>query len=116
MFQSINNEIEDEEEEEEEEEVDDDDSYNGNDILDDKKLNQNLELFQKLKLNFYKKYIKLYENDSMLLNSSANSKYHKPGIVDNDDDDEDFYYDALSQSSLSSKTYLLLLYSRLLNN
>jgi hypothetical protein len=69
-----------------------------------------------LNLISIKKYIKLYENGSMLLNSNANSKYHKPGFVDNYNDDEDFYYDALSQSSLSSKTYLLLLYSRLLKN
>ena len=94
--QSINN-VEEEEEEEEEEENEDDESYNRNDILDDKKLNRDLELFQKLKLNFYKKYIKLYENDSMLLNSSAANS-------NNCDDDDEFYYDALSQSSISSKT------------
>jgi hypothetical protein len=79
----------------EEEEDDDDDNDNDTEFLNDKTFNNDddLELFQqfnKLKLNFYKKYIKLYEHD--FLNTD----------IYDDDDDEDFY-DALSQSSFNIK-------------
>ena len=105
MFQSINNNYNKTEcnsdDNDDDDDDDDDDSFE-NENLDDNKLNHDLELFQqfnKLKLNFYKKYVKLYENDSM----TSNHNNENVGDDSADDNDDEDFYDALSQSSLSIK-------------
>ena len=109
-----NEEDEDDEDDDDDDDEDNDDSllnYNNNnrnnEILDDnKKLNRDLELFQKLKFNFYKKYIKLYENDSMIVKSATITNQEQNNNSFENFDDDDDYYDALSQtSSISSRKY-----------